>query len=139
MARRHPRRCLALLFFRELQIRTTVSYNFTPVRRAVVKKIKNKKVLLKMWRKGNRCPLLVGMWMDAATLKNSVEFPQKFKNRTIIWYLSSPSRYLSERNKDINLKKITRTPMSIAAYIYNSQDMKATKVFDEWIKRLFHI
>lgn len=92
-----------------------------------------------MWRKGNRCPLLVGMWMDAATLKNSVEFPQKFKNRTIIWYLSSPSRYLSERNKDINLKKITRTPMSIAAYIYNSQDMKATKVFDEWIKRLFHI
>jgi len=48
MARRHPRRCLALLFFRELQIRTTVSYNFTPVRRAVVKKIKNKKVLLKM-------------------------------------------------------------------------------------------
>ena len=65
--------------------------------------------------------------MDAATMKNSVEFPQ------------SPSRYLSERNKDINLKKITSTPMSIAAYIYNSQDMKATKVLDEWIKRLFHI
>ena len=60
--------------------------------------------------------------MDAATMKNSVEFPQ------------SPSRYLSERNKDINLKKITSTPMSIAAYIYNSQDMKATKVLDEWIE-----
>ena len=91
------------------------------------KKIKNKKCLLRMWRKGNLCPLLVGIWIDAATMKNSVEFPQKIKNRTIIWYLSSPSRYLSERNRDINLKKITSTPMSIAALFIRAKIRKLPK------------
>ena len=35
-----------------------------------------------MWRKGKPGTLLVGMQTDAATVENSMEFPQKTKNGT---------------------------------------------------------
>ena len=37
-----------------------------------------------MWRKGSPPALLVGMEIGAATVENSVEVPQKIKNRTTI-------------------------------------------------------
>ena len=36
------------------------------------------------WRKGKVCTLLVGMFIGAATVGNSMELPQKTKNRTTI-------------------------------------------------------
>ena len=42
----------------------------------------HKQVLEKMWRRGNPRTLLVGMQTDTATVENSVEFPQKTKDRT---------------------------------------------------------
>ena len=38
-----------------------------------------------MWRKGNPSALLVGMQTGAATVKNSVEFPQKAKDGTAFY------------------------------------------------------
>ena len=38
-------------------------------------------MLERMWRNGNPLALLVGMQIGAATLENSVEVPQKIKNR----------------------------------------------------------
>ena len=38
----------------------------------------------KMKRKGDALTLLVGMQTGAATLENSVEVPQKIKNRTTL-------------------------------------------------------
>ena len=35
-----------------------------------------------MWRKGKLSSLLVGMQTSAATVENSMEFPQKTKNGT---------------------------------------------------------
>ena len=35
-----------------------------------------------LWRKGNHSTLLVGMHTGAATVENSVEFPQKTKDGT---------------------------------------------------------
>jgi len=37
-----------------------------------------------MWRKWNPPPLLVGMQTGAATVVNSMEFPQKVQNGTTI-------------------------------------------------------
>ena len=34
---------------------------------------------MRMWRKGNPYNLLVGMLIGSATMKNSMEFPQKLK------------------------------------------------------------
>ena len=39
-------------------------------------------MLMKMWRKRTTCTMLVGIKIDAATMENSMEFPQKIKNRT---------------------------------------------------------
>ena len=42
-------------------------------------------MLERMWRKGNTPTLLVGLEVDAATMENSIELPQKTKkNRTTI-------------------------------------------------------
>ena len=41
----------------------------------------NKQQMLKrMWRKGNSSTLLVGLQTGAATMENSMDFPQKTKN-----------------------------------------------------------
>ena len=42
----------------------------------------NKQALERMLRKGNPSALLVGMQTGAATVENSMEFPQKTKNET---------------------------------------------------------
>ena len=42
-----------------------------------------------MRRKGNPSALLVGMQTGAATVENSVEFPQKTKNGTALWSSNS--------------------------------------------------
>ena len=55
-----------------------------------------------MWRKGNPRVLLVGMSIGAVTMKNSVEFPQKVKNRTTILSGTSTYGYLSKGNKNTN-------------------------------------
>ena len=39
---------------------------------------------MRMWRKGNSHALLVGMWIGAATVENSLEFPQEIKNGTAL-------------------------------------------------------
>ena len=38
-------------------------------------------MLTRMWRKGNICTLLVGMYIDTATTENNLEAPQNIKNR----------------------------------------------------------
>ena len=37
-----------------------------------------------MWGKGTFCALLVGMQIGAASVENSMEFPQKIKNATAL-------------------------------------------------------
>ena len=41
-------------------------------------------MLERVWRKGNLPTLLMGMYTYPATVKNSVEVPQKTKNRVAI-------------------------------------------------------
>ena len=51
-------------------------------------------MLERMWRNGNPLALLVGMQTGAAALENSVEVPQKIKNRTTLRPSNSTARNL---------------------------------------------
>ena len=58
---RHMKRCSVSLIIREMQIKATISYDLTAVRMLIIKKARNNKCFLRMWRKGDPCALLVGM------------------------------------------------------------------------------
>ena len=55
------------------------------------KYINKQQVLLQMWRKGNPCVLLLGMQIGAATVENSMEYPQKIKNESAFLASNSTS------------------------------------------------
>ena len=75
----HIIRWSVLLAIREMQIKTTMRYHFTPLRMAIINK---QQVLERMWRIGNPSALFVGMKTGAATVENTMEFPEKTKNGT---------------------------------------------------------
>ena len=58
-----------------------------------------------MWRKGNPRALLVGMQTGAATVENSMEFPQKIKSGTALWPSDPTSGNVPKENQNANSKE----------------------------------
>ena len=83
--------------------------------------------------------MLVHCWWGCKLVqplrKNSMEGPQKIKNRTTVWSSNSTSRCLSKENEDTDLKD-TCTPMFTAALFTIAKTWKIPKcpLTDEWIK-----
>ena len=73
------------------------------------------------------CALLVGMWIGATTMGNSMEIPQKIKNRATLWSSNSTSGYLSEEVKTVTQNDIW-TPMFIAALFTITHGTETTEV-----------
>ena len=87
------------VIIREMQTKATVRYHLTADRMALISKSAKECWLARMWRKGNPSAVLVGLQTGAATVENSMEFPQK-KGPS-----DSPSGNLSEETQNINLKE----------------------------------
>ena len=100
-------------------------------------------MLARMWRERISFALLVGMQTGAATLENSMEVPQKTKNRTTLQpynlAIALPGIYPWETG--VLFQRDTCTPMFIAALSTIDKVWKKPKCpqMDEWIKKMWYI
>ena len=86
-----------------------------------------------MWRKENLPIQLVGLYLGAATVKNSMKVLYKTKNRVTTWSCNPTLGHLPKENH--NLKRYMYLSVH-GSTTYNSQDMEAPKcpLTDGWIK-----
>ena len=76
--------------------------------------------------------------MGAATIENSMEVPQKIKNRNTILSSNSISRYLSKGYETLAQKNICTSTFTAALFIIG-KTWKQCKcpLMDEWIKKMW--
>ena len=86
---------------------------------------------MRMQRKGNPFAVLVEMQTGTATLENSMETPQKVKNRTSLRPSNFTTRYLLKEYKNTNSKEYMHLYV-YSSIIYISQIVEAA--IDGWIK-----
>ena len=93
-----------------------------------------------MQRKGNPSTLLVGMQTGAATVENSMEFPQKTKNG-IAFDPAIPLLGLYPKSPETPIQKNLCSPIFIAAQFTIAKWWKHTKCSsaNEWIQKLWYI
>ena len=80
-------------------------------------------MLEKIWKKGNSATVLVGMKVGVVIMENSMEVPQKTKNRAAIRSSNPTPGHTSRQN--YNLKRYMYIYVH-SSTIYSIQDMEAT-------------
>ena len=96
-------------------------------------------MLAKLWRKGNPSALLVGLQTGAATVENSMEFPQKLKME-LPFDPTIPLLGIYPKNPETPIQKNLFTPMFIAAQFTIAKYWNQPKCpsVNEWIEKLVY-
>ena len=82
---------------------------------------------MRMRRKGNPLTVLMRMQAGTATLENSMDVPQKVKNRATLLSSNCTTRYIPQRYKCSDPKGHLH-PNVYSNYVHNSQPMERAQM-----------
>ena len=108
-----------------MQIKTTVTYPLTSLRWLLSKRLEIISVREEV-DKENPCVLLTGMQMNAGTMENSMEGPQKVKNRTTIQSIQTPLLHVYLKKMKTLIRKDRCTSCVHCSITYSSKDRETT-------------
>jgi hypothetical protein len=140
MAKEHMKKCSPSLAIKEIQIKTTLSFNFTPIRIAIIKTTTNnrywwgsgeKETLIYCWWE---CKLLQPLWKTIWRLikKLNIDLPY---DPTI------PILGIYPKDCDSGYSRGTCTPIFIAVLFTVAKIWKQQRCpsIDKWIKKIWYL